>query len=67
MHEFLDQGLNSHHSSDPSPCRDSVGYLTCCTTGELPNRQGINVTWPINNKFLRAVIIFPNKVYLSLP
>ena len=24
-----------HHSSDPSPCSNNAGSLTCCTTREL--------------------------------
>ena len=30
------QGLNPYHSSNSSHCNDNVGYLTHCTTRELP-------------------------------
>ena len=33
--KFLGQGSNLSHSSDPSPCSDNTGSLTCCTTREL--------------------------------
>ena len=29
------QGRNPCHSSNPSPCRDNAGSLTCCATREL--------------------------------
>ena len=36
MQKFLGQGLNLHHSSDPSRCNDSARSLTCWATRELP-------------------------------
>ena len=29
MQKFWDQGLNLHHSSDPSHCSDNARSLTC--------------------------------------
>ena len=36
MWNFPGQGLNLHHSNNPSHCSDSSRSLTHCTTGELP-------------------------------
>ena len=36
MQKFLGQGLNLHHSSNPSHCNDNAGSLTCCVTREHP-------------------------------
>lgn len=38
IRRFPGQGLNPHHSTCPSRCRDGVGSLTCCATGELLRR-----------------------------
>ena len=35
MWNFLGQGWNPCHSSDPNCCSDNPGSLNCCTTREL--------------------------------
>ena len=37
LRKFQDQGLNPHHSCDPSCSSDDSRSLTCCVTRELPN------------------------------
>lgn len=36
MRKFLDQGLNSHHSSDLNPCSDNAVNFTHCATRRTP-------------------------------
>ena len=35
MQKFLGKGSNQHHSSNPSCCSDTAGFLIHCATWEL--------------------------------
>ena len=55
--KFPSQGLNSHHSSNPSHCSDNTWYLTCCATGERQELKKIFFFF-FNCYFPKKIIFF---------